>query len=208
MHLNRVRTAQRGFSIIEVMIALIIICVGLLGIAKMQALAVSNMNTSRQRSLAALEAAGLASAMHSNRAYWAAAAVPVTTKITFNPTLVTSSDSTLSGDANTDIGGGTAGLAACVGTSTGGAKCSTPVVLAAYDMANWANDIKGVLPNPTATILCTYSATTPTACTINIQWTETAVAMTQQAASTQATQQGAGAIAQFEIPNYFLYVEP
>jgi len=43
---------------------------GLLGIAKMQALSLSNSTTSRQRCVAAIEAAGLASGMHSNASYW------------------------------------------------------------------------------------------------------------------------------------------
>jgi type IV pilus assembly protein PilV len=212
MHLSAPQPAngsvrQRGFSIVEVMVAVIVICVGLLGIAKMQALALSNMNTSRQRSLAALEAASLASAMHSNRAYWAASSVPTTVTVGFNPTLITSTDATLASTANADIGSGTAGLTACVGTIAGGAKCTSPQALAAYDMANWANDLSQVLPNPIGTISCAYAAGTPTNCTINITWTETAVAMTQQAATQQATHQGA-ASAQLEKPYYFLYVEP
>src|SRR5579871_1202658 len=66
-------TTQRhlhGFSVLEVMVALIIISVGLLGIAKMQALAIASTTTSRTRSIAALEAASLASAMRADRAYW------------------------------------------------------------------------------------------------------------------------------------------
>jgi len=61
----------RGFTLVEVMVAVIVICIGLLGIAKMQALALSNMTASRLRSLAAIEAASLAASMHSNRNYWA-----------------------------------------------------------------------------------------------------------------------------------------
>jgi hypothetical protein len=62
-----------------------------------------------------------------------------------------------------------------------------------------------VLPNPAATITCASNVTgTPPSCTIKIQWSETAVAITQQAAQ----QQGAAGAAQFEIPTYLLYVEP
>ena len=61
---ERAGTGVRGFSLVEVMVAVIVICVGLLGIAKMQALALSNTTTSRLRALAAIEAAGLASAMN------------------------------------------------------------------------------------------------------------------------------------------------
>src|ERR1700756_1191655 len=69
---------SRGFSLIEVMVALIIISVGLLGIAKMQALALASTGTARLRALASIEAASLASIMHSDRAYWAAGPASVT----------------------------------------------------------------------------------------------------------------------------------
>ena len=186
------------------MVAVVVICVGLLGIAKMQALALSNMNTSRQRALAAIEAASLASAMHSNRLYWAAATVPATTSVVYNPMNITSSDGTLASEASADYTAGAAGLGACVGSSNGAAKC-TPVELAAYDLANWVNDMAQILPNPTASIACAGNvAGVPPNCTINIQWSEKAVSMTQQAAQQQAT----AGTSQFERPYYFLYVEP
>lgn len=186
------------------MVAVLVICVGLLGIAKMQALALSNMNTSRQRSLAAIEAASLASAMHSNRNYWAAPTAAATIGVSYHPTVITSSDPTLASTAGADITGGAVGLAACVGTNNGAAKC-TPAQLAAYDLANWANDLSQLLPNPTATIACASNVTgVPPSCTINIQWSETAVSMTQQSAA----QQAAAGTAQFEKPYYYLYVEP
>ena len=59
-----------GFSLVEVMVALIVMSVGLLGIAKMQALALTSTTSARMRSLVALEAASLASTMRADRAYW------------------------------------------------------------------------------------------------------------------------------------------
>src|SRR5215469_8219294 len=60
----------RGFTLVEVMVALIIISVGLLGIVGMEGLALSSTANARMRSLAALEAAGLAATMHTNRDFW------------------------------------------------------------------------------------------------------------------------------------------
>jgi type IV pilus assembly protein PilV len=188
----------QGFTLVEVMVAVIVICIGLLGIAKMQALSMNNMSTSRQRSLAAIEAASLAAAMHSNRAYWASTpAATITLAVGGN---VTSSDANvLAGQTMTDIGAPNA----CVGTNNGVAKC-VPLNLAAYDLAIWVNDLDTLLPHATATISCPPVINAPMSCTIQIAWTEQAVSMTSQ----EAAQQAAGNVGQFESPVYELYVEP
>src|SRR5438445_9867309 len=61
---------EAGFSLVEVMVALIVMSVGLLGIAKMQALALTSTTSARMRSIVALEASSLASTMRADRAYW------------------------------------------------------------------------------------------------------------------------------------------
>ena len=111
----------RGFSLVEVMVAVIVICVGLLGIAKMQALSLSNSTTSRQRSLAAIEAAGLASAMHSNRQYWVTAA-PANLVVTVTTAGIVATDPAL-----------TAALAATSSTACLAAQCGA-AALAAFDL--------------------------------------------------------------------------
>ena len=50
--LGNLRVRTRGFSLVEVMVAVVVLCVGLLGVAHMQALALSNTTTARMRSLA------------------------------------------------------------------------------------------------------------------------------------------------------------
>jgi len=186
-------SSSRGFTLTEVMVSVVVICVGLLGIAKMQALALNNTNTSRLRSLAAMEAASLAASMHSNREYWGSTAPA---SLTLTQLTIASSDAVLQSQATTDLGN----LTACVGTSGSGAVC-TAQQLAGYDVANWANDLNVLLPNVTATVLCPpLAADTPLACTIQISWSEYAVAMTQQ--------ETAVTTGQFETPTYTLYVEP
>ena len=66
----RVPVTTRGFSLIEVMVAILIISIGLLGVAKMQALSLSNTGNSRLRALAAVEAGSIASMMQADRGYW------------------------------------------------------------------------------------------------------------------------------------------
>jgi type IV pilus assembly protein PilV len=191
-----------GFSLVEVMVAVVVICVGLLGIAKMQALALSNTTTSRLRALAAFEAASLAAAMHSNRQYWATTP-PVT--ITLNAAAIISTDGALSGTATGYLGN----PLACVGNNSGIAKCAA-LNLAASDLANWTNDLNALLPNPTASIACPPAAgNVPTSCTIQISWIERAVGATQQGAgfvAANCTALGQGQC--FEMPTYTLYVEP
>jgi len=152
---------SRGFSLIEVMVALIIISVGLLGIVKMQALALSSTGTARLRSLASIEAASLASVMHSDRAYWAAG----------------SSSVTVTGTAISD-----AALAAthsCTGSAgTRPAPC-TPTQMAAEDLQLWAKAMQALLPNDSATITCVQAAGTPVTCAIAITWAEHTVNVNQ-----------------------------
>jgi type IV pilus assembly protein PilV len=187
---------SRGFSLMEVMVALIVICVGLLGIAKMQALSLSNSTTSRMRSLAAIEAASLASAMHSNRQYWANTA-PAT--VTVNPGAITSTDAALTAAVTATNPG------ACLGAPGTTSQCAA-LPLAAYDLARWNTSLSALLPpppapTPMATISCPPIAGTPTSCTIQISWGERAVAINQQETT-------AAANAQFQVPTYTLYVEP
>jgi type IV pilus assembly protein PilV len=192
----------------EVMVALIVICVGLLGIAKMQALSLSNSTTSRMRSLAAIYAASLASAMHSNRQYWANAA-PAT--VTVNPGIVASSDAALAAAANADLAGPPPSTA-CLGAAGVAVQCAA-LPLAAFDLARWNTYLSALLPpppapTPMATILCPPIAGTPTSCTIQISWGERSVAVNQQQAQQEAAAQAAGTPGQFETPTYTLYVEP
>jgi type IV pilus assembly protein PilV len=178
---------SRGFSLVEVMVAVIVICVGMLGIAKMQALSLANTTTARLRSLAAIEAASLASAMHSNRQYWANTALP------FNAALnaagvITSSDGPLAVQATADL----TNLTACFGI-----QCAA-LPLAAFDLARWSNNMTGMLPNPTANISCPANpgVNAPPSCTITISWREGSVAVNQQQTVALA------------LPTYTLYVEP
>jgi type IV pilus assembly protein PilV len=186
-----VRSIQHGFTMIEVMVALVIMSIGLLGIAKMQALSVSSTSTSRLRSVAAYEAAGMASAMRANRAYWSAASLAKPVNVSAGA--ASSTDSTLSA-AITAVGAGVVDY--CVS----GTSCK-PVTMAADDLQRWAYELNFMLPNSTALITCP-TLTVPPTCTISITWDEKAVAMNKQAAAVTST------TANFRLPTYVLYVQP
>jgi type IV pilus assembly protein PilV len=202
---SRSAVRSAGFTLVEVMVAVVVICVGLLGVAKLEALAMSNMSTSRLRSLAAIEAASLAASMHSNRNYWASTA-PAT--VTIDPTaapIIQSSDGVLAAQATADYSATLNNVSMCNGTSNGASMCQ-PMNLAAFDLARWSSVMLGLLPNPVATISCPAVVNnTPTACTVQITWSETAVSVNSQEAADQVAN---AANSTFEKPSYLLYVEP
>ncbi|MDE2081847.1 MAG: type IV pilus modification protein PilV [Burkholderiales bacterium] len=155
-----------GFSLIEVLIAIVVIAVGLLGVAKLQAAAVSSTQTSRVRSLIALQAGSLAAAMHGNRRYWAAGAAPAS----WSAAGATITDAT--GVLNA------AGVN-CLGS---GNTCTAPQ-LAAYDVQAWVAAMNAQFPSYTAAVTCSTSVTTPISCAIQINWNENLVAINRSTAA-------------------------
>jgi type IV pilus assembly protein PilV len=165
-------SGQRGFTLIEVMAALIVISIGLLGIAKMQALALSSTGNARTRSIAALEAASMAAMMHANLPYWSSFTSPTTFTITVTPNS-SGASSSLSASGLTLP---TMPSATC---TYPGVSC-TAAQLAAQDLSNWSKALYTALPTSTGTITCSGSSTTPApgspvTCTVELQWTENLV---------------------------------
>jgi type IV pilus assembly protein PilV len=178
----RVFSNQSGFSLVEVLVALIIIAVGMLGLAKIQALAYGSTGTANLRSLAAIQASSIASVMHSNRSYWSA----VTNGFTYGfvgTAAANSTDSAVASSSNT----------------CSSATC-TARQIAALDLANWHTAVTSVLPNATANIACAVTASTPVTCTIQLQWSETSTAINSQSSGNVVSGSGS-------VP-YTLYVVP
>ena len=184
-----VNTKAHGFSLIEVLVALLVISIGLLGIAKMQALALSNTGGARLRALAALEAAGLAATMQADRNYWAAITATTTAAVT-GGVVTAASDATL----KTTV--------VCLKGASGSAAPCNVSKMAGYDLQQWATDLQGVLGgSSTASVTCiTETATDPVSCMISINWTESQV-------NTNAVEAG-GNNAALTNPSYTLFVDP
>jgi type IV pilus assembly protein PilV len=176
-----------GFSLIEVMVAVIIIAVGMLGIAKMQALGLSTTESSGTRSLVAIEAASLASSMHTNRDYWVANPPPPS----FTVAVATGTAPVITDPTNI------LNVAATCATAT---PC-TAQQLAAFDVQQWGLALTQVVPAALATISCNNTAV-PLSCTIQIQWAEN---VTSTSNTVAASSSGANAL---NSPVYTLYVEP
>jgi type IV pilus assembly protein PilV len=175
--------------------------VGLLGIAKMQAIAYSSTGVASKRSLAAIEAASLASSMHANRAYWSVSGTaPVTTTVTGSAVSASTDPALL---AVTD----------CTSAGAGPSGC-TPSQLAAYDLNGingWAPTLKQLLgTSDQATIACVSPAvsTAPVTCTVTIQWSENQVALNSQEAAAADAAAAANNPAALQLPSYTLYIEP
>jgi type IV pilus assembly protein PilV len=183
--------SSAGFSLIEVMVALVVVSIGMLGLAKMESLALSSADVSGTRTIAAIEAASLASMMHADHDYWGSASAPGA-----NVT-VTSTGTTVNVTGN-------ATLAATGNNCTvPGATACNVSQMAAYDVQNWGAKLQTLLPGYKATILCTpttLAAATPSpvTCTITINWVENNVAVS-------ALQSNLIGLAS---PTYTLNVEP
>jgi type IV pilus assembly protein PilV len=195
------RGRERGFTLVEVLVALFVTAVGLLGIAKIQALAYASTGSASVRSLVALEAGGLAASMHANRSYWAGGFAPIPVTIT--------GTSIAGGTLNTEglptgLGYFSApgqGLGFCEAGS-GSTPCSAEF-MAASDLHTYATALNGLLnnSNPVTTINCpAVVSPVPVSCIIQVTWNEKAVSINSQsvAATTEST----------FTPTYTLYVEP
>lgn len=192
----------RGFSLVEVMIALIIIAVGMLGIAKLEAVVLSNTGISRVRALVALQAASLADTMHADRKFWDGASGDWTTNPLTVTATVSSGTATLAATNSSTLNSALGSPANCT------AYCS-PVNIAAYDVNQWIvgtaasgnkSGLSGVLKNYTSTVTCS-SVTGVVTCTIQVVWTESTAAANQQEAQS-------GAPTAFQQQTYTMVVEP
>lgn len=128
--IRRLRTRQSGFSLLEVLIAFIILSFGLLGAVGMQAAAMQSNKETRNQSVAASLARELADKMRGNHG------IAIKTTAADNPYLM--AETTLIGTASF-----TSPAENCFTTA-----CSTPAAIATWDMADWQNRLQNTLPDP------------------------------------------------------------
>ncbi len=188
MHLSSSHSARRGaagFTLIEVLITLLVVSVGMLGLAKLEAAAVSESKVSRVRSLMSFQAESLASLMRANRAFWATTTSPL-------PGFTITADGTLTPPTAASI---PPADASC--KTAPSAPCSA-AVLANLDLTNWGNAYKAQFPGATASITSTTTAA-PTGYDIKLAWTENRVAISRATA-------GAGAAS--DAVSMILHVQP
>ena len=202
------KSANSGFSLVEVLAALLVISIGLLGIAKMQALALSNTNGGRLRALAAIEAESMAQELQAERNYWGNITTAVTATVSggAGKSSVSSTDTTQNAtnivcSAPSSYTGGLQ-LTACSGTGTvscvSTASPCTAQKMAAYDLQQWAGRLQSVLGTDSATVSCAIATTTtPVTCQIIVNWAEE-----------QANPNANGASTAMAPPSYTVFVNP
>jgi type IV pilus assembly protein PilV len=206
---QRSRSSAGGFTLLEVMVALVIISIGMLGIAKMQGLALSNTAASRSRALAAIQASSLAAAMQANRTFWSSATTaPALVSFTTSAGSATITSTGAMQTALTNAAGSQcSGLGqhlSCLCATGGSAPCyatTAPYSLAANDLFDFGWTLATFLPSANASVVC-YPIDSPLDCVITINWSENTVALNSQE-STQSVNNGS------TVPvSFSLYVVP
>jgi type IV pilus assembly protein PilV len=167
--INSISHRTRGFSLLEVLVSLVILSIGLIGLAAMQASALSSTHGSQMESMVAIQARSLADAMSANPDYWA------------NNSPTFSITSTASAPTTPVIGTG----APTQTVSCFNNPCTSSTQVAGYDLQQWANQLLTQVPGANASIACSASA--PIGCSITITWTEKVAAALNQGTKNAGT---------------------
>ncbi len=126
----RSRRANMGFSMLEVLIAFLILSVGLLGAVGMQATALKSNREAKNHAVATSLARELADKMRGNHT------VAIKTAVADNPYLM---DVTLTG---------TTSFAAPATGNCFTSSCGTATAVASWDVADWQARTQNALPDP------------------------------------------------------------
>lgn len=166
---------------------MVVVAVGLLGLAKMQASALASSQVNGARALVAFQANSLAASMHANRAYWASGAA--STSFGMTGTTVTDTSGVLSAPAP-----------ACEASALPAGPLCSPAQLAAYDAQAWAANMNAQFPTYSANGACATPLTGTVTCTFTVSWLERFVTSGATAATDSA---GTGGQRRFTI-----YIQP
>jgi len=164
------RASVDGFTLLEVLIAMVVVAVGLLGLAKMQATALASSQVNGVRALVAFQTNSYAAAMHANRAYWASGSASL--NFSMQGTTVTDASGVLNATPPN----------CSAATLPAGPVCS-PAQLAAFDAQAWAANMNALFPTYQATGTCSTPLSGSVSCTFTVNWLERFVSSGSTAAS-------------------------
>ncbi|HNP37129.1 MAG TPA: type IV pilus modification protein PilV [Woeseiaceae bacterium] len=118
---------QSGFTLVESLIAMLVIVIGILGVAAVQSAGISSTKISSDRSVASIHTSALLSRMNANNAYWQT--IPDDFDIEVDAT-----------GAISDLGAGSDGAdLEAENTDCSSGVCS-PIEAAAYNLKTWAQN--------------------------------------------------------------------
>ena len=146
LNAKRLPRDEGGFTLVELMITVLIVTIGLLGLAKLQATAVANTSISRTRALMTYQAESLAGMMRANKLVWK------TTGLTAYPAFTVDAVGNVT-NPGTKYGSGTGTCVDLSGTNT----CA-PENLAWDDLDVWSKAFVKAFPNAQAKIACAPSS--------------------------------------------------
>ncbi|MGH8283500.1 MAG: type IV pilus modification protein PilV [Gammaproteobacteria bacterium] len=155
------RQRQSGFSLLEVLIALVILSVGLLGIAAMISTSLKTNDSAYMRTQATTLAYNIIDRMRANRTTAQDSSFPYNVSMPFTPP--PSPTTTCDGSG-----------ASCSGTA-----------LATFDLTQWEYDVSTVLPQGQGGIVTATSGGVTTV-TVTVQWNASRVANGLKATSAPA----------------------
>ncbi len=168
MTITAQQRTQQGFTLIEVLIALVISAIGLLGIAGMQMFSINNTSASNVRAVAAIEASNLVSRMKAAPDYWQSVDDDFAIEISTDSSGEISIADLVAGN---DAGATLDGLHA---DCTVDGACDTPDKVAAYNLKQWKARVDERLPSAVVTIRRIKAAASPRfpIFSIDIAWRE------------------------------------
>jgi len=182
----RLRRREGGFTLVELLITMLIVTVGLLGLAKLQATAVSNSAVARTRALMTFQAESLAGMIRANKTFW----------VSSGPTSVYPAFDVDKAGARTNTG-----MTPVTSCTNIGTTCK-PAELAYDDMYTWAKSFNdgtaaSAFQGATAKIACVPATgtscganpTQPHGYDITLTWQQKLVAMNRSTvnSTTQST---------------------
>jgi type IV pilus assembly protein PilV len=182
---RRARRREGGFTLVELLITMLIVTIGLLGLAKLQATAVSNTSVARTRALMTYQAESLAGMIRANPGFW----------VTSGPTANYPWFKVDAAGAMTNFG--MTAVTTCLNPS-GSATC-TPQNLAYDDMmqatTGWGAQYALAFPGARASIICVpvgggtcgANPTSPHGYDITLTWDQKQVAMNRSTVNTAST---------------------
>ena len=176
---------EAGFTLIELLVTMLIVTIGLLGLAKLQATAVSNTAVARTRALMTYQAESLAGMMRANQGFWVTSGAGPFPSFSVT-TGGTASDSQMSKNGSTGT---------CLNVTCSQAQ------LAWDDMYTWAakfNDgtVNSAFPGASATVACVSASggacganpATPHSYDITLTWQQKLVAINRSTVNSSMTQ--------------------